>query len=739
MILNKKIIKAFLISVCVSLPTFAQTAEQGTAITKLGKIWTGVAASGDKATFDFTLGFFPNDYDILQYRGQYNDNYNGSGFLLGCTDWLGPKDPNDQTALNDSLYSAVVFGPKNDFLINGKVTDPIKSYTRYKYAKMFIDGKTATPTDYTVYDPTKFEGGTYDQVIQATYKNVLGVDVKRRILGWGQSFNDNYLIIEVELTNNGYTRKTIDGQDTVYIDTLRNFYFSMQQGVANNYYSNGRNPSVSSSDRPNYTYVWQHYYGGREEELAKDSLRIFYFYSADDPSLAGDNMGSPALSQKGRLLNTNFTFYTILHASKEPYVNSSEDIDDALQPRVTYIGNETKIPNPGTGEDEYGSKNYWAMRGGYSDRYPMPGRIEGTHHGINNDELGKADFSDFPAGTRQSVNSKNFASFGPYTFPPNHKIQIVYAVGIAGIGLQKSKEVGEKWFNGTLTNPDNMPDANTGWLPSNFVFPDGVTEQDKIKDRWISMGIDSVMISCKRAKWNFKHGYNIPAAPPPPDTFAITGYGDKGVELRWSDPAAESMDNFAGYRIMRRISATDTVFYQEIYSSDANDKASVHTFYDRTILYGGQYYYFIQAKAYISENDLNADPTTRGKIIYSGRTWVPNVKEIYPPGFSYEDMSRIRIVPNPYNINDPLLRDYGYTDLRGINFFNLPKVCTIKIFTENGDLVQTIEHSSPNFAAGSETWDMITKNQQVINSGVYIAVFEKPDGSMSYQKFIVIR
>jgi hypothetical protein len=34
---------------------------------------------------------------------------------------------------------------------------------------------------------------------------------------------------------------------------------------------------------------------------------------------------------------------------------------------------------------------------------------------------------------------------------------------------------------------------------------------------------------------------------------------------------------------------------------------------------------------------------------------------------------------------------------------------------------------------------MITRNQQVISSGVYIAVFEKPSGEISHQKFLVIR
>ncbi|MGE5804429.1 MAG: hypothetical protein ACM34M_01445, partial [Ignavibacteria bacterium] len=101
-----------------------------------------------------------------------------------------------------------------------------------------------------------------------------------------------------------------------------------------------------------------------------------------------------------------------------------------------------------------------------------------------------------------------------------------------------------------------------------------------------------------------------------------------------------------------------------------------------------------------------------------------------------------------YNINDPLVRaNYSTTDYRQLNFMNLPLEVRIKIYTENGDLVKTIDHywpGSPNYQPntrrdGFESWDMITENQQVISSGVYIAVFQKPSGETSYQKFIVVR
>ena len=705
---------------------FSQDPNAEIAETKLTRIWGGIAADGDKVTLDFRPGFFPNDYDLLQHRGQGNENYLGSGYKLACTSWKAP---------NDSVYSAAVFGPINDFILYGDVRVPITNYLRYKYSEHSVNRIPLDLGDFGTYDPSKFTDGTYDQVIHSTYKNVVGVEISRRFLFWSQSFNNNYLIIEVELTNTGVDHIGVGGDTTVVEDTLHNFYFNMSMGNTNNYFSVGIIPALP--ERPNYGYLWQHYDGARPG----DSMRVFYFYSADNPNLPGDDMGAPMAAQNGRLIFTNYTFYSILHASQAPYMIPSQDVDDFLQPRVTYIGTETKIPNPGTGEDPYGSKNYWAISGGFSARAVnhMPNSFPDTYHMINNDELANPDFSQFQGGTVASVNSKNFCSFGPYEFPPNHKLKFIYAVGIAGIGFEKSKEIGEKWQKGNLEDPPNMPDPNTGWLPPNFAFPENATEMDKRKDRWISMGKDSMLLTAWRAKWNFENGYQIPQAPPPPESFDIRGSGlSDGVFLNWKNSQAENLTNFAGYRILRRFTDRDSVFYEVIYSSGPEDKATEHEFLDTTVLSGAPYYYYLQTKARIDENDLNADPTTRGKIIYSSRLLVPNLNSVRPPKHASEDMQQIRIVPNPYNINDPLVRAQG-VDGRIINFYNLPPVVSIKIFTENGDLVKTIEHNQAVEAGGFEFWDMITDNQQVISSGIYIALFQKPDGETSFQKFIVVR
>ncbi|MGC9364051.1 MAG: hypothetical protein ACP5FZ_05705 [Fidelibacterota bacterium] len=697
---------------------FAQTQpELETATVQMGRVWVGVKANGDKGNFEFRYPFFPNDYDVLGVRGQQQDLWGGAGFRLVTTNWWDPVYP-------DSLHKVAIFGPTNEYMPQGKVVEggELTNYARFGYPEQYVDFEPLSLPEFSPTAPDMLGDYSYDQVVEVTSENILGVQLRRKLMAWSQSLNDDYVILDVELTN-------VSG------DTLPDFYINVESNGENTYHSTGSNPTLRGEEAIQTSYTWQHYYGGR----VGDSLRVFYEYSADDPNIVGDDMGKPAISQNGRLVFPKFVWYSILHASEQPYTKPEDDEDDFLQPKVTYIGKSNLIPYNDE-SDEFGSKNFWAIRGAYSEFLPMSGNTwPGTYHGVNSDEYNSPDFSALGAVSKDNNNSKMYSSFGPYTFLPGQKIRLVFASGYSGLSLEKGKEIGRKWLNGTLEDPPNLPDDHTGYLPANFVFPAGATEMDRRKDRWISTGIDSVMASASRAKWNFDHGYKIPLSPPPPSRIDITGLGT-GVEIKWVDIEAEAMPNFAGYRILRRISNLDSVFYDVVYNSDSDDKAAEHLFVDTTVVVGAQYYYYVQAKARVAPDDLTAHASTRGKIMYSNRVLHPNLTPVFPPYFSQDDLSKIRIVPNPYNINDPLLRDVGWTDRRGLMFLNLPPEVTIKIFTENGDWVQTLEHySPPTVLAGNKFWDMITRNQQVIHSGVYIAVFETPDGQTSMQKFLVIR
>ncbi len=723
----RKIVYTFVL-LAVSLlqsNSIAQTPESELSTIRLGQFWVGVTANGAKGTFTYGTSFFPNDYNVMADRGTGADAYGGMGLIFTATDWRRSPDT--------TLYRVAIYGPTNTFMPTGRVVVPLKSYSRYQYPQLTVDYAPFNFVYPGQIDPTQLTGGTYDQLVEVTSQHVFNVNVHRKVIGWSQSFNDNYVIVDMELNNVG-------------TDTLNNFYVNMAEGNKYMQFSSTSHPTPPSGELPtSLAATWMHYYGGK----VGDSLRVFYEYNANT-STSGDNMGSPSNSQGGRLLYSQMTFYTILHASREPYYNSVDDVDDFAQPKVTYIGHALAFPSQAPPDDEFGDKNFYTIRGSYSDDFPMDtiNCIPGTHHGINNDDIHASTYSAYRAGTSSATNDqKKYASFGPYTFYPGQKIRIVYASGVAGINLQLARMVGEKWVNQTLEDPPmpNPPspawDAEKGYLPANFVFPTN-SENDHRKARWISLGIDSVFRSAYRAKWNFDHQYNIPPAPPAPTHLTITAIGG-GISVKWKDAAAELLPNFAGYRIMRRLGVQDTTAFISVYNSGPDDKAEEHEFLDLNATIGAQYGYYVQAKEKIADDDMNADPTTRGKIMFSGRALIPTTTNSmtiskYPP---QDDLSKIALVPNPYNISDPNINNYGWANSSqnyGLLFVGLPAVVTIRIYTENGDLV--LEHVHNEISkSGLWKWDMVSRNQMIVSSGVYIVYFETPEGNSSYQKFVVVR
>ena len=749
--------KIFLVGILVLLSIPREAEAQNVAHIMMGQFWTGVVDNGSNSNWTPPI-FFPNDYNIMFNRLQYRQATAASGINIATTFFFDKyaQAPGNDTTKNPVYDTAAVYdmigqdypAPFN----NGVIVSPMTSQIRYLYSPITFDNTGAniiTDSYSKYYQYYVMKDNTADQVVNVTNKYIYDITLRRHILAWGQNYNDNYVIYDLEFTNVG-------------TQTYDSLYILLDQNMYNMLFSNGQNPAPASSNQFQNTYTWLHYHGGRASDttmtycdgLVPGNLRVYYEYSADDPDKGGDQMGAPAEpAQSGRLTGTLMDFITVLHASKQAYdtTNPGGDKDDFLQPKVTYPGNDTKISatfQSGTGQ--YGSANFWAISGGFSDNNPMTGdTFAGTHHGLNTDELGVPNFYDYAGGSKSSNQALMHLAFGPYHMAPGQRIHIVYASGAAGIGEKLAKKIGAEWLNHTITDPPNEPNTNTGWLPANFKFPDGATQWDISKDKWVSMGIDSVMMAAYRAKWNFDHNYMIPQDPPPPSNIVATASANH-IEIDWTDPQAEQMSNFAGYRIMRRISRYDTVFYSAVYDSGPDDKVAsskdTHAFYDTTIRSGANYSYYVQAKALIAPDDPNADPTTRGKIIYSSRLFVQDNSAgtpiLYPPVLPQDDLSKIRVVPNPYNISDPLVNGSTYgagTQGRLIYFLNLPAVCTIKIFTENGDLVKTIDHTSPGGPSGSEQWTLDTSSGQLVSSGIYIAVFQTPNGGASYQKFVIVR
>ena len=107
------------------------------------------------------------------------------------------------------------------------------------------------------------------------------------------------------------------------------------------------------------------------------------------------------------------------------------------------------------------------------------------------------------------------------------------------------------------------------------------------------------------------------------------------------------------------------------------------------------------------------------------------------------------VYPNPYR-NDGDYREDGFEAFgrehlprfltREIHFINLPPRCTISIFSLDGDLIEFVEHDKPlsDPSAMHESWDMLTRNTQLVTSGIFYWIVETPEGDSQIGKLVII-
>lgn len=97
-----------------------------------------------------------------------------------------------------------------------------------------------------------------------------------------------------------------------------------------------------------------------------------------------------------------------------------------------------------------------------------------------------------------------------------------------------------------------------------------------------------------------------------------------------------------------------------------------------------------------------------------------------------DELANVRVVPNPYK--GTALFESRYEDQ--ISFINLPPLCKITIYTMTGDMVDEIYHSDA--ISGEEYWNLISRNNQKVVSGLYIYSVESPNDK-KIGKFLIIR
>ncbi|MBN1349163.1 hypothetical protein JXJ21_07130 [candidate division KSB1 bacterium] len=324
-----------------------------------------------------------------------------------------------------------------------------------------------------------------------------------------------------------------------------------------------------------------------------------------------------------------------------------------------------------------------------------------------------------PNVTVEGMDTRYFLSFGPFDVEPDSvlKLTIAYVGGLPGPGFTQFDDLGRnaRWAKDVYDNPpaDGIPD---------FKGP-----------------------------------------PPPPSPRLIVDPGDKMVKIRWNNSPEYAVDSFSklvdfqGYRIYR--STTGIISEMELLGDydridnfgfnlgfddihpeieiDANGDTTVWYSYTDLGLTNGEYLYYA-----VTAYDSGYAPTGLEPLESSPAINLTRVAPSAGPTSSAE-MTEVLVIPNPYRIDEDYVAmgwqsGIGDTERR-IDFVQIPKKCTIRIYTLAGDLVAVLDHDFPAKSpiAHRESWNMISRNIQAISSGIYLFSVES-EGKNYVGKFAII-
>jgi len=627
----------------------------------------------------------------LRWPANYSEQNN---FTIIRT-WLVCRDFTDEKGKQWPYKSAYMGGMEP----GNSVPMKLEMISKNRPPTVYVDGALAAdPADPEIdkYDPNL----PSDRKIVNVVNTPLGITMTRNIYAFSQEYHSNYFIIEFILENTGNT----DADDEIELpdQEIKELYLGWLD-----HYGSTEGGRYVQGGQAYGKFLWRTHRGETYDQYLQgdqdaDSMRCTWAWLGLVQGLDYDNIGAPIVEGSGRLANAQYPGMIYLHVDK----SAQDSTDDPNKPVMGWNGNDTHPESAQNGNNVSGNRTLFDMFAG--NGMPQNGQYGGYDR---MDERG----AKYPQNLADAGGAAGVAGFGPYNLKPGEKVRIVVAEGVSGISRKLCKEVGYNWKYGQA--PYELPDGST------------TNDRDEYKNSWVFTGQDSILQTFSRARRNFESGFNIPQPPQPPKAFYVNSMGDK-IQLKWQDPLGGYGANFKGFKIYRAIGKRDTT-YQQIFSCSLPD--TVHEFNDNTAKRGFSYYYYITAYSDGSPNNgtLNPAGELESSLFYT-RTSLP----AYLRRPAAESLEEIRVVPNPYNIS-AREHQYGVNEDRDqIMFFNLPGECKIKIYTERGDLIKTINH---NDGTGDESWNSNTIARQVVASGIYIAYFETPDGQSTYRKIIIIR
>ena len=683
-----------LLQVGFSESSFAQGATKWVAIGSMHNWYSEVGC-------EIEHGNFPSQQYGLRWPAQYDyqDHQAAKGF------WIGTKNWSDDRGVSWPM-KVVHVGPRVDGLSGGEFF-PLDFRLIPKYARPLVlaDGllSFSTVEEAEDADPTL----PADRVLISRSNTAIGITMERKVYAWAQQYHDNYHILEFEFTNTG----NIDGDPEIELpnQTLTDVYFYWQErysigrevrymvnnsagwGINTMNDARGFAPDIANGMIPpsendvKAQFAWHGYHSqanrptGGPSDFNNIGAPIF------DPGLSSGLI--PPSDTTWRLGAAQFVGKVHLYADQ----SATNKVAATDQPSTTnFVASDEPITRNNSQFDAGKmAEEFGVMTAGHVARHAWQVVTDGNFSGqsvMGNIGVGS------PGGWSQATG------YGPYTLAPGQSIKIVFAEGASGLTREEALRIGKKYKDGQLSTKAKS-------------------------DSVLITGKERILETFRRAVANYTQNFSIPNAPYPPTTVTVEGGGNK-ISVSWTPSDQESANNFAGYRVYRAFDQPDSTFHLIFQAggpapSDPNVNYSpgvAYTYDDLSAIRGRDYYYYVTSFSTI----LPPDPATGtpGGVLESSRfatqTYDPsNLKR--PAG---TDKNAIRIVPNPFvSASSEGVGRFGGVFADRIAFYNIPGYCTIRIYTELGELIREIEHTN---GTGDEFWNSNTSSNQIVVSGVYI-------------------
>ncbi len=564
-------------------------------------------------------------------------------------------------------------------------------YWKYKAPTRIVNGINFSNPDWQVFDKVGGPNMVYEQTVVASCNTAMGITLTQRAYAFGNPAYDDFILVEYVFKNTGNINE--DAKIEYPQNEVKQCYIGLHfvpqpTGLTSRIIAQAGGWNAPVDD-------WLDHYLGN---FGGEPIRVIYGWDGDAAAsfYSMDDEGDP-LPASGIFMSPQYPGMAILHADRA----TDNHANDPNQPVMSYysyggafttnalsigasgIGVEAvykTLSNPGFFVHPFNWETWNATR---NEAWAMDNNPNREH---------------FKVGTM---------GFGPYQFVHvGDSVRIVACYAVGSMGWNKAVDIGKKWKDEKISKTD--------------------------KNVWLRSGRDSLFTKVGRvsklfkdASGNFNLSKGAGLIDAPPQTPDLTVRSDKrAILLEWNNTGA------AEYRIYRRLQPTFDLQNPvppnaedpglEIYPLIAKTGPGSTGYRDASVVTGQSYWYCITAvngkgiesSRFLTRTDPTASNLQRGSA--SPYAMVPPTA-----------MDSIYVYPNPFHIKSSQFYNAFNIPPGTIVFVGLPAQCRIRVYTQDANLVATIQHDLKTPPSSTERWEMLNRLDQYIASGLYVFVVDQ--------------